>query len=858
MHVEAADITFILAMPQNIKIWKISLLLLIGLFAFLYIFSSTVADVYSLVRDPVAGITNRFDEERGESIIERVVPKGPADMAGIAEGDVVLEINGRVIQSEMDLEDPYPGVHAGGKVEFKIRRDHRTLLINFVAASRGRVYTRALFLGVLPGIIFSYSLLIIGLFVLLKKINDRTAHIFFLMVIFWALAMWGTFPYGSQTLIKLLPDWFGWVRLFFFPVALGLLLHFTLIFPFEKVSYRKHRKLYYFIAYGSVLLIVPFAGATIQRIDWSNKILDYGWGIWFSVNFFLAVTMLGHSRAKAPTPRMAEQAKLILRGTTYALALPTGLYYLPLNFANTRLPYSEFLLLLIVFWPLTLAYTIIKHRFMDINFIIKRGVAYALVSGVVIAAYFVLVVGLGRVILLATGSTSQMFTIVATLVIAIFFNPIKNQIQEFVERRFFPSKYVYHEAVRVFNHKLVRIVDLAELQELLQEFLTESMRISPVVLLWQNPRSNHFSVLRATGLTVEDLPMFSLDDAVIQRLTRQGKLLDCSLLDDSPDAVPDEERNRWAQLKAELVLPLQPRKNLRGLISLGQKTDGESFYKEDIELLETLNDQINISLANALLTEQLREQERLRKELEVARRIQLSSLPQSDPIVEGLDVSGISVPALEVGGDYYDYLLLPDGRFGVVVGDVSGKGTSAALYMSQLKGILKTASKFHSSLKDLMIEVNAITFDSLEPRAFITIICGAFDFGTKNFRFVRAGHLPLIHFSQKKNICHELRPKGIGVGLEAGHLFGRELEEVEIKFEPGDVFAFYSDGIVEACSPEGQEFDTAEIKRIISGNGEQSALVLREKIIERVQNFVGQAPQKDDITVVVAKVKNTF
>jgi len=677
------------------------------------------------------------------------------------------------------------------------------------------------------------------------------------MVIFWALAMWGTFPYGSQTLLRLLPAWFGWVRLFFFPVALGLLLHFTLIFPFEKETYRKHRNIYLFFAYGSVLLILPFAVATLQEVSWSNKILDYGWGTWFSLNFFLAATMLGHARAKAPNPRMAEQAKLIFRGTMYALALPTGLYYLPLNFANTRLPYAEFLLLFIVFWPLTLAYTIIKHRFMDINFIIKRGVAYVLVSGVVIAAYFVLVVGLGRVILLATGSTSQMFTIVATLIIAIFFNPIKNRIQEFVERRFFPSKYVYLEAVKVFNHKLVRVVELTELQDLLQEFLTESMRISPVVLLWQSPDSMHFSALRANGLAVEELPTFSVDDAVMQRLTRQGKLLDCSLLDDWPVPVPDEERKRWAQLKAELVLPLQPRKHLRGLISLGQKTDGESFYKEDIELLETLNDQINISLANALLTEQLREQERLRKELEVARRIQLSSLPQSDPIVEGFDVSGISLPALEVGGDYYDYLGLPDGRFGVVVGDVSGKGTSAALYMSQLKGILKTASKFHCSLKDLLIEVNAITFDSLEPRAFITITCGAFDLPRKCFRFVRAGHLPLIHFSQKKKTCYELRPKGIGVGLEAGQLFGQELEEVEIEFEPGDVFAFYSDGIVEACSPEGQEFDTAEIKRIISANGEQSALVLREKVIARVQSFVGQAPQKDDMTVVVVKVKNT-
>ncbi len=841
-------------MDQEIKIWRISLLLLLGLVAFVYVFASTVADIYFLVRDPVAGITSSFDEKLGKSVIERVVPKGPADIAGILEGDIVLSINGREIQSEESLENPYPGVKAGGAVEFRILRNGSERQISFVAGSRGRVYTSTIFTGVLPGILFSYSLFIIGLFVLLKKINDRVAHIFFLMVNFWALAMWGAFPFGSAALLRLLPGWFQWVRLFFFPIALGLLLHFTLIFPFEKETYRKHKNLYRFIAYGSVLLILPFAIATVNEISWHGKILNYGWGIWFSLNFFLAATMLGHSGGTAPTPRMAEQAKMMFRGTMFALALPTGLYYLPQNFADTQLPYAEYLLLIIVLWPLILAYTIIKHRFMDINFIIKRGVAYALVSGVVILAYFILVVGLGKVILVATGSDSQMFTIVATLIIAVFFNPIKNRIQEFVERRFFPSKYFYREAVKSFNHQLVTVVELDELQTLLQKFLTDTMQINPAALFWRQPDSGQYLPLRVTDVTATTLPSFTDGDEVIRRLEMQRKLLDFSMLRDLPDAMSQQEQDRWLTLMTELILPLHPRGKLKGFIALGPKADGEEYYKEDLELLEILNDQINISLANALLTEQLREQERLRKELEVARKIQMSSLPQSDPDIEGLDVSGISIPALEVGGDYYDYLHFADGRCAVVVGDVSGKGTSAALYMSQLKGILRTAAKFHNSVKDLMVDVNAITFESLELRAFITLTCGLFDLSARRLHFVRAGHLPLIHFSQATKSCNEVTPKGIGVGLEKGVIFQRELQEIEMTFSAGDVFLFYSDGIVEACNPNGDEFDCTELKQILERDGSCTAADIREKIIESVRRFTGGQSQRDDMTLVVVKV----
>jgi sigma-B regulation protein RsbU (phosphoserine phosphatase) len=271
-------------------------------------------------------------------------------------------------------------------------------------------------------------------------------------------------------------------------------------------------------------------------------------------------------------------------------------------------------------------------------------------------------------------------------------------------------------------------------------------------------------------------------------------------------------------------------------------------------MLTALGDQINVAFKTTLLTEELREQDRLRKELEVARRIQLSSLPQSDPQIPGLEISGISIPALEVGGDYYDYIDFADGRFGVVVGDVSGKGTSAALYMSTLKGILKAASKYHRSLKDLLVEVNAIAFQSMELQSYITLMCGAFDIKGHKLSLVRAGHLPLLHYSAQDRICRQLVPKGIGVGLENGQIFKSELEEVEVAFGLGDVFLFYTDGITEARDSLGNEFETDLLAKTIQENGWEKATALREKIIAQVQKFTAEASLKDDMTLVVVKV----
>ena len=753
-------------MPQTFKIWKISLLLLLGLMVFLFILVSTGFEIY-----------------------------------------------------------------------FAFTSDHPTH-----------------FLRLLSGIIFSYSLCLLGTFVFLKKIQDRTAHIFYLMLLFWALAMHNSLQL-CRALFNQLAWWCELIPIPAWPLAVGLLLHFYLIFPVENKFFQQHRGLCLVLIYSPLILIFPFYYGQFKALAWAAHILNYGWGIWLTINFNVAMFVLAHSIKRAPNAYVKKQAQIMAHGATLTLSVPLVAYFLPYLFTRRTLPYTEFTLLLLILWPATLAYVIVKHRFMNIEVIIKRGMSYAIVSGIVIAVYFLVVLGAGQLLLRLTGLQNQFLIITVTLLIAALFNPLKNRVQNFLDRRFYATRFLRREAVRHFGHQLVNVVAFETLVDLLKKFLVEKLQIRPVAIFLHEENTPHWRVRVSSEAALLDVPEFRPTDKIIKLLQERQQLVDLSSLEEQMGEIPVEEKKRLEKLQAELVLPILSKKSLTGLLTLGSKAGNEPYYKEDLELLATLGDQINISFENALLTEKLREQDRLKKELEVARRIQLSSLPQADPQIPGLEITGVSIPALEVGGDYYDYLNFTDGRFGVVIGDVSGKGTSAALYMSQLKGMLQAGARHHRSLRDLVIEVNAITYQSFTAQSFITLMCGAFDVAARKLSLVRAGHLPLIHYSAHEKICRQHLPKGLGLGLENGHIFKNELEEMHLTFGPGDVFVFYTDGLSEAQDAQGKELETAWVETIIQENGYTSAVDLRKKITTQLHQLTTAEAPRDDMTLIVVKVK---
>jgi sigma-B regulation protein RsbU (phosphoserine phosphatase) len=290
---------------------------------------------------------------------------------------------------------------------------------------------------------------------------------------------------------------------------------------------------------------------------------------------------------------------------------------------------------------------------------------------------------------------------------------------------------------------------------------------------------------------------------------------------------------------------------------------GDFTHRIDIESRDQLGElaeSFNLmtgSIENLMQT--AAEKKRMEEELRIARQIQMSLLPRGPLEFPGLGITALCVPAREVGGDYYDFFPLGVHRLGVLIADVSGKGTSAALYMAELKGLVLSLSQIYQSPRQLLIEVNRIISDNLDTRSFITMTYAVIDLEASTMTFARAGHTPLVFLKDgDARGAQSLAPNGLVVGLRipgAQEKFTELLEEHRVELTRGDVIALYTDGITEAMNTRSDLFGDARLSRLIAEHGHLDAADLRERILREIEAFVGHADQHDDMTMILMKVE---
>jgi serine phosphatase RsbU (regulator of sigma subunit)/predicted ester cyclase len=248
------------------------------------------------------------------------------------------------------------------------------------------------------------------------------------------------------------------------------------------------------------------------------------------------------------------------------------------------------------------------------------------------------------------------------------------------------------------------------------------------------------------------------------------------------------------------------------------------------------------------LKQEERERERIEQELLVARRIQQASLPKEVPEPEGWQISPLYRPAREVGGDFYDFHLLPEGRLGVVVGDATGKGVPAALVMSTTCGMLQLAAQAlgSSSPGEVLRQVNEALLARIPQNMFVTCFYAILEPESASLSYANAGHDP--PYLQCRGDAEELRARGMPLGLMPGMRY----EEKEIVLDTGEAALFYTDGLVEAHSPEGEMFGFPRLRALIAEHAEERSL--GEFLLEELYSFVGEGwEQEDDITLLTLK-----
>lgn len=283
------------------------------------------------------------------------------------------------------------------------------------------------------------------------------------------------------------------------------------------------------------------------------------------------------------------------------------------------------------------------------------------------------------------------------------------------------------------------------------------------------------------------------------------------------------------------------------LIALGYLYGGYGFYKGSSikELPKFVPEYID----------ELAQEERIKQELQIARKVQQSFLPASTPDIPGLDIAAICKPAYETGGDYYDFIPLNDHKLGVVIGDVSGKGIQAAFYMTFIKGVLHAlCNEFKSSI-DVLNKANSLFRRNANKGTFISLIFGVVDAQNNSFSFSRAGHNPLLYFSDREKKLYEYQPHGIGLGMASEAVFKGNISEQHLDFHRNDILILFTDGVVEATSKNRAFYGDKRLQELIRTYHELNAEALLEQLMADLNTFGEGSGQHDDMTMLIIKKK---
>ena len=301
-------------------------------------------------------------------------------------------------------------------------------------------------------------------------------------------------------------------------------------------------------------------------------------------------------------------------------------------------------------------------------------------------------------------------------------------------------------------------------------------------------------------------------------------------------------------VRSVLAVPLGVAEKVFGIIYADSPIAEGRFTEDHLKVLTTLASVAAIRVENTRLVEARLERERLERELALASEIQQRFQPTAPPHVEGYELQGISFPCYEIGGDYYDFIEREDGRLVIALGDVSGKGTAAALLMSSLHAAVHAQSASHDSLSATISAVNRYLADNIPANRFVTLFYAELDPVTGALSFLNAGHNPplIVHSA---GTVEQLAAGGLPLGIKRD----AEYREGRTQLQWGDVLVIYSDGVTEAVSPTGEEFGATRLYEVVARNVTASAAGIRDRIESSLTKFSQGTSAADDITLVIVK-----
>ena len=540
--------------------------------------------------------------------------------------------------------------------------------------------------------------------------------------------------------------------------------------------------------------------------------------------------------------------------------------------AGQRRPSIESLAFIIILLPLSFFYTTVRYRIFDIYIRIRLSLVYAIIQVFLFLAFilslFFLIKFLPRwdidlPAFFITGAsievrnTNQLspeiqhqikagYQIFFAIALTLFLYLFKNRLQLLVDRLFFQQKYDYRNALKQFGELLSSYFTREDIGQKSVDQIQNFMKIKGTSLAFANNGS--YQILSARGNLA---PLISKNitfpDQIVQNLTHLKQHL-------SPEEIMEIESLKETESLIQCGTPIISGKNkLEAILFTGEKLSESPYNYDDFELLTLFAENLGTAFDRARLYEENSEKERLKKELEIARQIQLNSLPKCDPDHSGLQICSSLTAATEVGGDYYDYLEIDKDQLGVLVADVVGKGTSGAIYMSKIQGFLQTLQLENLPTEVMFERLNTLIRRHFEQDFFFTALYGIFNSLDRTVNIYRMGHNGLIYYDSSRKKIEVIEPGGIAFGIAGTDQFKNELFSHKINYTIGDLFVFLTDGFMEAMNKEMQPFGEKDLCDIVFNNVNENATTIMDKLQDAIFSH-SSGQQLDDATGIVVKI----
>ena len=772
-------------------------------------------------------------------------PRPDVAKAGARKGDIVQAVDGQPVHSLIDAGRVYFKHKAGELVTLTlVRGKEKPFQVSFPAPPRDETGLGDLVLPIILNIITPGFCIILGFWVAFRRTGDPVAY-----------ALLGFLLCVSQVLKAEAAPRFGWEALFSWPgVFLDLFpnrvlpaawLWFAIVFPDPTSRHRVWPWARWVIALPFILLhgvVAVYATAIFHdasAMPWLaglDALPNWLMMTWIGVMVGLGFANFGRKLGGEKRPAMRRRLRWVVFGlalgfwptmTMLGVAAITGMDL------NSIPAYILFPVVLTPFFvPMTLAYAVLVDRVFDVGVFVRQGLLASKTVAFLRVASVAGLVWLGFSLGTRSGVETwiKILGVLACATAILLIRRAADRLRGWVDRRFFQETVNTEHLLIELSSEVRRIPSAEALLRTVTERLASALHVSRVVALI--PNHTHFVPAYASGV-----PDGSCDIALA-------------------DPVVAEMREHRQPLRRanDLLLPLTAGDELQGILSLGPKQSEEPYSGRDMSLLESVAIQTGLALENSRLTlavaEQAAHRERLSGELEIARQVQERLFPKRAPLVRGLELAGLCLPAQTVGGDYYDFLSVPPGMTGLAIGDIAGKGVAAALLMAGLQASLRGLTLAGvSDLADLMAKLNMLVYDATPANRFATFFYGLYDPETRILRYSSAGHNPVLLHRKGQDEVIWLKTPGVALGLRRTSAYVAD----QVTLHPGDELFLYTDGVTEARNGAGEEFGEDLLERAVKSSAGASASDCIDALIADVQAFCAGTAQHDDITVIVAR-----